>query len=230
MGNLLGSHRSTIITVYNGAFDSSSAIFLFIKVRNSHFILSFVKDYKMQLINLLLLLPLLFLLQLIYESGVSLRSSFLFLSACSIVHLLRTLFLMPRKFIPYPLPDNYTYGYWSTTKIHTETFWSFCHTLIVNKDFLTTTCSTTSSKKKKNPIYIWLNLHFAFKNKIINSNIKYFYFPQILKKFSHKIRKGHFFFAESSVCFRIIAMLWKCPCLTEINIKHAHKQNEFMSL
>lgn len=49
VGNLFGSHRSTIITVYNGAFDSSSAIFLFIKVRNSHFILSIVKNYKMLL-------------------------------------------------------------------------------------------------------------------------------------------------------------------------------------
>uniref|UniRef100_A0A3Q4AIP5 Solute carrier family 43 member 3a n=1 Tax=Mola mola TaxID=94237 RepID=A0A3Q4AIP5_MOLML len=79
VGNLFGSRRSTIITLYNGAFDSSSALFLVIK--------------------------------LLHESGVSLQASFLFLSACSIIHLLRTFFLMPRKFIPYPLPDNYTYGY-----------------------------------------------------------------------------------------------------------------------
>ncbi|GLD67387.1 solute carrier family 43 member 3, partial [Lates japonicus] len=78
VGNLFGSHRSTIITLYNGAFDSSSALFLVIK--------------------------------LLHESGVSLRASFLFLSACSGIHLLRTFFLMPRKFIPYPVPDHYTYG------------------------------------------------------------------------------------------------------------------------
>ena len=48
--------------------------------------------------------------QLLYESGVSLRTSFLFLSACSVIHLLRTFLLLPRKFIPYPLPDGYTYG------------------------------------------------------------------------------------------------------------------------
>uniref|UniRef100_A0A3Q0RCX1 Solute carrier family 43 member 3b n=1 Tax=Amphilophus citrinellus TaxID=61819 RepID=A0A3Q0RCX1_AMPCI len=78
VGNLFGSHRSTIITLYSGAFDSSSALFLVIK--------------------------------LLHESGISLRSSFLFLSACSIVHLLRTFFLLPRKSIPYPLPDHYTYG------------------------------------------------------------------------------------------------------------------------
>uniref|UniRef100_A0A4W6ER87 Solute carrier family 43 member 3b n=1 Tax=Lates calcarifer TaxID=8187 RepID=A0A4W6ER87_LATCA len=78
VGNLFGSHRSTIITLYNGAFDSSSALFLVIK--------------------------------LLHESGISLRASFLFLSACSGIHLLRTFFLMPRKFIPYPVPDHYTYG------------------------------------------------------------------------------------------------------------------------
>ncbi|CAJ1058631.1 solute carrier family 43 member 3b [Xyrichtys novacula] len=32
VGNLFGSHRSTIITLYNGAFDSSSALFLVIKL------------------------------------------------------------------------------------------------------------------------------------------------------------------------------------------------------
>ncbi|KAM6952389.1 equilibrative nucleobase transporter 1-like isoform 1-T1 [Lycodopsis pacificus] len=78
VGNLFGSRRSTIITLYNGAFDSSSALFLVIK--------------------------------LLHESGVSLRSSFLFLSACSVIHLLRTFFLMPRHHIPYPLPDDFTYG------------------------------------------------------------------------------------------------------------------------
>ncbi|KAM9377554.1 equilibrative nucleobase transporter 1-like isoform 1-T2 [Pholidichthys leucotaenia] len=78
VGNLFGSRRSTIITLYNGAFDSSSALFLVIK--------------------------------LLHETGISLRASFLFLSTCSVIHLLRTFFLLPRKFIPYPLPDNYTYG------------------------------------------------------------------------------------------------------------------------
>ncbi|XP_054453605.1 equilibrative nucleobase transporter 1-like [Anoplopoma fimbria] len=78
VGNLFGSRRSTIITLYNGAFDSSSALFLVIK--------------------------------LLHEAGVSLRSSFLFLSACSVIHLLRTFFLLPRKHIPYPVPDDFTYG------------------------------------------------------------------------------------------------------------------------
>ncbi|XP_049441725.1 equilibrative nucleobase transporter 1-like [Epinephelus fuscoguttatus] len=78
VGNLFGSHRSTIITLYNGAIDSSAALFLVIK--------------------------------LLHEAGVSLLPSFLFLSACSIFHLLRTFFLLPRGHIPYPLPDDYTYG------------------------------------------------------------------------------------------------------------------------
>ncbi|NXM84254.1 S43A3 protein, partial [Oenanthe oenanthe] len=79
VGNLFGNYRSIIITLYNGAFDSSSAIFLIVK--------------------------------LLYERGLSLRAMFLFLAACSAWHLLRTLFLMPRTRIPYPLPPDYHYGY-----------------------------------------------------------------------------------------------------------------------
>ncbi|KAA0709181.1 Solute carrier family 43 member 3 [Triplophysa tibetana] len=78
VGNLFGTHRSTIITLYNGAFDSSSAVFLVIK--------------------------------LVFENGVSLRWSFLFLSCCAVIHLFRTLVLLPRTRIPYPLPENYSYG------------------------------------------------------------------------------------------------------------------------
>uniref|UniRef100_A0A803VW31 Solute carrier family 43 member 3 n=1 Tax=Ficedula albicollis TaxID=59894 RepID=A0A803VW31_FICAL len=78
VGNLFGNYRSIIITLYNGAFDSSSAIFLIVK--------------------------------LLYERGLSLRAMFLFLAACSAWHLLRTLFLMPRTRIPYPLPPDYDYG------------------------------------------------------------------------------------------------------------------------
>ncbi|KAG2463924.1 S43A3 protein, partial [Polypterus senegalus] len=78
VGNLFGNHRSTIITLYNGAFDSSSAILLIVKV--------------------------------LYESGVPLQASFLFISCCSVIHVLRTFFLMPRKQFPYPLPDDYNYG------------------------------------------------------------------------------------------------------------------------
>nr|XP_056706809.1 equilibrative nucleobase transporter 1 [Euleptes europaea] len=78
VGNLFGKHRSTIITLYNGAFDSSSAVFLIIK--------------------------------LLYEQGLKLNTMFLFISACSAWHLVRTFFLMPRHHIPYPLPPGYTYG------------------------------------------------------------------------------------------------------------------------
>ncbi|XP_060740476.1 solute carrier family 43 member 3b [Tachysurus vachellii] len=78
VGNLFGSHRSTVITLYNGAFDSSSAVFLIVK--------------------------------LLYEDGVSLRYSLIFLSCCSVIHLIRTFLLMPRRHIPFPLPEKYTYG------------------------------------------------------------------------------------------------------------------------
>uniref|UniRef100_A0A673B9A0 Solute carrier family 43 member 3 n=1 Tax=Sphaeramia orbicularis TaxID=375764 RepID=A0A673B9A0_9TELE len=78
VGNLFRSRRSTVITLYSGAYGSSAALFLIIKV--------------------------------LYTAGISLYASFLFLSACSVIHLLRTLFLMPRTLIPYPLPEHYTYG------------------------------------------------------------------------------------------------------------------------
>ncbi|KAG7328966.1 hypothetical protein KOW79_007140 [Hemibagrus wyckioides] len=78
VGNLFGSHRSTVITLCNGAFDSSSAVFLIVK--------------------------------LLYQDGVSLRYSLIFLSCCSAIHLIRTFLLMPRRHIPFPLPENYTYG------------------------------------------------------------------------------------------------------------------------
>lgn len=48
--------------------------------------------------------------QVLYERGLSLRTMFLFMAACSAWHLLRTLFLMPRSRIPYPLPPAYDYG------------------------------------------------------------------------------------------------------------------------
>uniref|UniRef100_A0A3B3ZRG4 Solute carrier family 43 member 3a n=1 Tax=Periophthalmus magnuspinnatus TaxID=409849 RepID=A0A3B3ZRG4_9GOBI len=79
VGNLFGARRSTVITVYTGAFGSSSLLFLIIK--------------------------------LLYEAGVPLQSSFLFLSACSVFLVFRTLFLLPLKRIPYPLPEHYTYGF-----------------------------------------------------------------------------------------------------------------------
>ncbi|XP_047375215.1 equilibrative nucleobase transporter 1 isoform X2 [Sciurus carolinensis] len=88
IGNLFGKHRSTIITLYNGAFDSSSAVFLIIK--------------------------------LLYEQDISLRASFIFLSACSVWHVGRTFLLMPRGHIPYPLPPNYSYGE-SRTRAAAET-------------------------------------------------------------------------------------------------------------
>ncbi|XP_077381554.1 solute carrier family 43 member 3a isoform X2 [Festucalex cinctus] len=78
VGNLFAAHRSTIITIYVGAFDSSAAVFLIIKV--------------------------------LHEQGISLHTSFLVMSLCSIIHVVRTLILMPRTRIPYPIPQYYTYG------------------------------------------------------------------------------------------------------------------------
>ncbi|XP_028305061.1 solute carrier family 43 member 3-like [Gouania willdenowi] len=49
--------------------------------------------------------------KLLYERGVSIRSSFLFLVVCSVFLFLRTIFLMPKTHIPHPLPEAFTYGF-----------------------------------------------------------------------------------------------------------------------
>ncbi|XP_062915611.1 equilibrative nucleobase transporter 1-like [Mobula hypostoma] len=78
VGNLFESKRSIVITLYLGAYNSSPAVFLVVKV--------------------------------LYETGFSLRSIFLFISSLSLLHIVRTIFLMPRTHIPYPIPEGYTYG------------------------------------------------------------------------------------------------------------------------
>uniref|UniRef100_UPI00398F33EF equilibrative nucleobase transporter 1-like n=1 Tax=Pristiophorus japonicus TaxID=55135 RepID=UPI00398F33EF len=78
VGNLFGNKRSTVITLYNGAFSTSSGVFLLVKV--------------------------------LYEAGFSLRPMFLFISCLSCLHILRTCLLLPRTHIPYPLPEEYSYG------------------------------------------------------------------------------------------------------------------------
>ncbi|XP_038644305.1 solute carrier family 43 member 3-like isoform X2 [Scyliorhinus canicula] len=78
VANLFGNRRSTIITLYNGALDSSSVVFLLVKV--------------------------------LHEVGLSLMSMFLFISSLSIIHILRTFFVLPRTRIPYPLLERYSYG------------------------------------------------------------------------------------------------------------------------
>ncbi|KAG7275763.1 hypothetical protein CRUP_009866 [Coryphaenoides rupestris] len=72
---------------YNGAFDSSSALFLIFKAST-----------RMTRGTLM------------FESGISLMVSFISLAACSAAPLLRTFLLLPKDKIPYPLPDSYTYG------------------------------------------------------------------------------------------------------------------------
>ncbi|KAG8536677.1 hypothetical protein GDO81_025874, partial [Engystomops pustulosus] len=46
----------------------------------------------------------------LYQNGISLQDLFLFISCCSIFHILRTLFLMPDTHIPFPVPEGYRYG------------------------------------------------------------------------------------------------------------------------
>ncbi|XP_035690000.1 solute carrier family 43 member 3-like [Branchiostoma floridae] len=78
IGNLFGDKRSTVITLVNGAFDSSSFVFLVVLK--------------------------------IYEGGVSFKVIFLFFSVATSLLLLRSLFLLPNKQFPWPLPQDYNYG------------------------------------------------------------------------------------------------------------------------
>lgn len=59
-------------------------------------------------VTVTLTFPLLFL-QLLYDRA-SIKASFIFISVCSAWHVGRTLLLMPRGHIPYPLPADYRYG------------------------------------------------------------------------------------------------------------------------
>ncbi|XP_060032213.1 equilibrative nucleobase transporter 1 isoform X4 [Erinaceus europaeus] len=117
VGNLFGKHRSTIITLYNGAFDSSSAVFLIIK--------------------------------LLYERGISLKASFIFLSACSVLHIGRTFLLMPRGHIPHPLPPNYSYGLCSGQESREEKMVELEKLNVRSKEFSSTSTEKTLGPEEK---------------------------------------------------------------------------------
>ncbi|XP_070693527.1 equilibrative nucleobase transporter 1-like [Pempheris klunzingeri] len=158
IGNLFGSHRSTIITLLNGAYDSSSALF--------------------------------FVIKMLHESGIPLLASFLFLAACSVIHVLRTLFLMPRKFIPYLLPDHYTYGITcgKSKTLSTE------H-IATNDDTDGTTEETTSDEK---PVKQEKSLRECFLSKLFMWNLvwlsvmllRHYLFIGTLNPFLHRLTAG----------------------------------------
>ncbi|XP_055515695.1 equilibrative nucleobase transporter 1-like [Leucoraja erinacea] len=50
------------------------------------------------------------LVKVAYEAGFSVMAIFLFISCLSVLHVLRTVFLVPWKHIPYPLPEGFSYG------------------------------------------------------------------------------------------------------------------------
>jgi len=84
LGNLFGSTRSSIITLLSGALDSSSFVFLLVK--------------------------------LAYESGISLSTIFQFIAMCTIFQWLRTILVMPKMHIPFPLPTGgFKFGLYDCT-------------------------------------------------------------------------------------------------------------------
>ncbi|KAG8511282.1 Solute carrier family 43 member 3, partial [Galemys pyrenaicus] len=134
VGNLFGKHRSTIITLYNGAFDSSSAVFLIIK--------------------------------LLYEQEISIRASFIFLSVCSIWHVGRTLLLMPRGHIPFPLPPNYSYGLCTengTREEQRETT-SFQKLELPSQECLSQKAETPEPEQQQQPRSFW---SYAFSRRFV---------------------------------------------------------------
>ena len=77
-GNLFAKGRSSIITLLNGSLDSSSFMFLLVKM--------------------------------MYNSGLTLSFIFTLFAALTAFQVARTLFLMPVKIIPFPLPKNFKLG------------------------------------------------------------------------------------------------------------------------
>nr|CAB3266285.1 solute carrier family 43 member 3-like [Phallusia mammillata] len=79
LGNLFGPARSSVITLLNGALDSSSFVFLLVK--------------------------------LAYDQGIHLSTIFQFIAICSIFQWARTILLLPKMHIPFPLPKGkFQYG------------------------------------------------------------------------------------------------------------------------
>lgn len=75
IANIVPKVRSTILTVYNGIFDASAAVFLVCKF--------------------------------IYDNGGTVQTSFLILAGMSSCVVLTSIFMMPKKHVPLPLPNDY---------------------------------------------------------------------------------------------------------------------------
>ena len=78
LGGLFPASISSIICGISGAMDSSSVLFVLVKI--------------------------------LYDFGVSLQTSFLFISTFTVFQLVRTFFLMPADRVPQTLPRGYDYG------------------------------------------------------------------------------------------------------------------------
>jgi len=85
-GNLFAKGRSSIITLLNGSLDSSSFMFLLVKI--------------------------------MYNSNLTLSFIFTLFSVLTAFQVARTLFLMPVKIIPFPLPKNFELGLFVKNQIY----------------------------------------------------------------------------------------------------------------
>ena len=79
LSNLFPKFKSSIITLMNGSLDSSSVVFLLVK--------------------------------LCYDSGISFSTIFQFMAYSTVYLWIRTVFFMPRRHVPYPVPSSgYKFG------------------------------------------------------------------------------------------------------------------------
>jgi len=78
LGNLSESGKSIVISLMNGAFDSSALTFVLIKI--------------------------------LYDSGVKLQMMMIAMVCLTIISWLRTFMVMPKTIVPFPLPQDYSYG------------------------------------------------------------------------------------------------------------------------
>jgi len=78
LGNLSESGKSIVITLMNGAYDSSALTFVLIKI--------------------------------LYDSGVKLQMMMIAMVCFTIIPWLRTFMVMPKTIVPFPLPQDYSYG------------------------------------------------------------------------------------------------------------------------
>ena len=102
LGNLVPRFRSTIISLYCGAYDSSAFVLVFVKVRQVAFFSMFCLTKSVGRYSAL---------QLCYDAGVEVRYVFFAIAAFFSIVILSTFWFIPKHRIPFPLPEGYNLNF-----------------------------------------------------------------------------------------------------------------------